>query len=150
MFIITCQFSLLIFLFFFSLTKCLHFLSGSFTYKHIQQIIDYRISKSILVEIRFHSLNQFCLLEENILYDNKTIARKRDEQYYDIKCFSEKYNNACRNFTQQISAFCQRINEKSGYAIFKRQFVFIVERLKPLNLYYVRKLDDFCVINKTC
>jgi len=87
------------------------------------------------------------LIGENILYDNKTkqylwnqtIAKKRDQQYYNIKCFSEKYNNACQHFKEQTWGYCESANEKNGYSILKRQFLLIVERFKPLNLYYVCK-----------
>ncbi|CAF1240722.1 unnamed protein product [Rotaria sordida] len=124
MLIIAYQFSLLIFLLIFSLIQCLHFLGRSFTYKHVQQIIDYKIYKSILVEIHFPISNNFFLctskqindhmiaylIDENILYDNttkkylwnQTLIKKRDQQYYDIECFSDKFHNACQNFKQQI------------------------------------------------
>ncbi|CAF3917112.1 unnamed protein product [Rotaria sordida] len=50
------------------------------------------------------------LIDENILYDNttkkylwnQTLIKKRDQQYYDIECFSDKFHNACQNFKQQI------------------------------------------------
>ena len=127
MFIKNCQFSLLIFLLSVSFTKCFHFLAGSFTYKYIQQIIDYNISKSILVQIHFYVSNDFFLCTSE---HNNTI---------DIKCFSEKSNKACQNFKQPVWVFCEHTNKKSGYSILKREFLLIVERYKPLNVYYVCK-----------
>ncbi|CAF3786929.1 unnamed protein product [Adineta steineri] len=110
------------------------------------------------LEIRFHISNHFFLctseqinehviiylIGENIPYDNQTkeylwnqtIAKKKDKQYYNIKCLSEIHNSACQNFTQQISGYCEGANEKNGYSILKRQFLLIVDRFKPLNLYY--------------
>ncbi|CAF1509175.1 unnamed protein product [Adineta steineri] len=110
------------------------------------------------LEIRFHISNHFFLctseqinehviiylIGENIPYDNQTkeylwnqtMAKKKDKQYYNIKCLSETHNSACQNFTQQISGYCESANEKNGYSILKRQFLLIVERFKPLNLYY--------------
>ncbi|CAF1270906.1 unnamed protein product [Rotaria sordida] len=84
------------------------------------------------------------LIDENVLYDNttkkylwnQTLVKKRDQRYYDIKCFSDEFNNGCQNFKQQIWAYCESTNEKSGYSILKRQFLLTIERLKSLYLYY--------------
>jgi hypothetical protein len=159
MLLMTCQFSLLIFLFIFSLTKCSHFLGGSFTYQQIQPTIGYKTYKSVLIEIRFHISNHFfiCtseqinehmvvyLIGENVPYDNitqkyrwdQTMAMKENQQYYDIKCFSDRQNKACDDFKQKTWAYCESANENSGYSILRRQFLLIVERFKPMNLYYV-------------
>jgi len=126
---IICQFFLCIF----SFTTSSHFLGGSFTYKHIQQILH---SKLILVEIRFHITNQFFLCTSEHINKHTRVYLTR-EKYDQIKCLSERLNKACDHFNESIWAYCENANEKNGYSILKRQFLLIIERFKPLTLFYV-------------
>lgn len=114
--------------------------------------------KFILVEIRFHLSDHFFLCtseqinrhmivyligetlsDDNEYRWNETIAKTRGggEEYYNIKCISERRNQACEQFKQQIWGYCENVNVKNGYSIVRRQFMLMVERFKPLNLYYV-------------
>lgn len=132
---IICQFFLCIF----SFITCSHFLGGSFTYKHVQQILQ---SKIILVEIRFHVTNQFflCTSEQITKHTSVNLIEKylkQNEEFYQIKCLSERLNKACDQFKEQTWAYCVNANEINGYSILKRQFLLIIERFKPLNLFYV-------------
>jgi hypothetical protein len=93
---------------FFSLSIASHFLGGSFTYRHIQQPIDYNSYKSILVEIRFHISDHYfiCtpeqvnehmivyLIGESVPYDKinntylwfETEAIRKNKHFYNIEC----------------------------------------------------------------
>ncbi|CAF2699820.1 unnamed protein product [Rotaria sp. Silwood2] len=112
------QFFLTIFTLFFSLTNASHFLGGSFTFRHFQQPINYKLYKLVLVEIRFHISDHYfiCtpeqvnehmivyLIGESVPYDEinnrylwyKTDAIRRNKYFYNIECLSESYNRACK------------------------------------------------------
>jgi hypothetical protein len=153
------KFFLIIFLYLFSLTIASHFLGGSFTYRHIQQSINHKLYKSVLVEIRFHisdhyfictsdQVNQHMivyLIGETVPYDGlnnrylwyETDAIRRNRDYYNIECLSEQSNSACEQFREETWAYCESANRNSGYSILRRQFLLIVDRFKPFHLRYV-------------
>jgi hypothetical protein len=155
------EFFLIVFLSFFSLIIASHFLGGSFTYRHIQQSIDYKKYSSVLVELRFHISNHYfiCtpeqvnehlivyLIGETVPYDetNKkylwydTEAIRKKSDFYQIQCVSERNNQACTNFQEETWAYCESANQNSGYSILRRQFLLIIERFKPIQLLYVCK-----------
>ena len=105
----------------FSFTNSSHFLGGSFTYKHQSQIIDSKIAKSILVEIRFHISNHFflCTSEQINKHTIAYLIGKNVSYDFDIQCLSEKHNQACEHFKQQTWGYCESANEKNGYSILK-------------------------------
>jgi len=153
------QFFLIIFSSIFSLTIASHFLGGSFTYRHIQQPINYKEYKSILVEIRFHISDHYfiCtpeqvnkhmilyLIGESVQYDEinneylwyETEAIRKNKNFYNIECLSEYNNRACQDFQEQTWAYCESTNQNNGYSILRRQFLLIIERFKPIQLRYV-------------
>jgi len=153
------HFFLIIFPFFFSLTIASHFLGGSFTYRHIQQSINSKSHKSILVEIRFHITDHYfiCtpeqvnehmivyLIGESVPYDKinnkylwyETEAIRNNKNFYNIECISEYNNNACQDFQEETWAYCESSNQNNGYSILRRQFLLIVEKFKPIQLRYV-------------
>ncbi|CAF0917120.1 unnamed protein product [Rotaria sordida] len=152
------QFFLTIFPLFFSLTKTSHFLGGSFTYRHIQQPINYKLYKSVLVEIRFHISDHYfiCtpeqvnehmivyLIGESVPYDEinnrylwyETDAIRRNKYFYNIECLSESHNRACKHFHEKTWAYCESANQHSGYSILRRQFLLMIEKYKPIQLRY--------------
>jgi hypothetical protein len=127
------QFFLIIFLSFFSLTKSSHFLGGSFTYRHIQQPINYKLYKSILVEIRFHISDHYfiCtseqinehmilyLIGESVPYDEmnnkylwyETEAIRKNKNFYNIECTNEYNNHGCQDFQEKTWAYCESANQ---------------------------------------
>ncbi|CAF2337327.1 unnamed protein product [Rotaria sp. Silwood2] len=152
------QFFLTIFTLFFSLTNASHFLGGSFTYRHFQQPINYKLYKLVLVEIRFHISDHYfiCtpeqvnehmivyLIGESVPYDEinnrylwyKTDAIRRNKYFYNIECLSESYNRACKHFQEKTWAYCESANQNSGYSILRRQFLLMLEKYKPIQLRY--------------
>ncbi|CAF3343964.1 unnamed protein product [Rotaria sp. Silwood1] len=152
------QFFLTILPLFFSLTEASHFLGGSFTYRHFQQPINYKLYKLVLVEIRFHISDHYfiCtpeqvnehmivyLIGESVPYDKinnqylwyKTDAIRRNKYFYNIECLSESQNHACKHFQEKTWAYCESANENSGYSILRRQFLLMIEKYKPIQLRY--------------
>lgn len=164
------EFLLIIFSFIFSLTFASHFLGGSFTYRHIQQPIDYTKYKSVLVEIRFHISDHYfiCtpeqinehmvvyLIGEFVPYNEmtkeyfwyETEGIRKNKNYYNIECSSEFNNVGCLSFQEKTWAYCESVNQNSGYSILRRQFLLIVEKFSPIQLRYVCKIKqkEFVII----
>ena len=154
--------SLLICSQFFSLTTALHFLGGSFTYRHVRQTSPSDKLSSIAVEVRFHISNHYfiCtqqqvnehlvvyLIGESITYDAKTKAYlwhdvgpvRKNRDYYRIQCHSDPSNKACNALNEEMWAYCESANENSGYSILRRQFMLRVDLSKPIQLHYVGTL----------
>jgi hypothetical protein len=127
------QFFFIIFSLFFSLTIASHFLGGSFTYRHIQQSINHKLYKSVLVEIRFHISDHYfiCtpeqvndhmivyLIGESAPYDKindqylwyETESVRKNPNFYDIECLSESFNRGCKNFQEKTWAYCESANQ---------------------------------------
>lgn len=148
----------------FSLTISFHFLGGSFTYRHIEQSsINYRIYETVLVEIRFHISDHYfiCtsddinehmvvyLLGESVLYDHmtqqylwfNTESIRKNKNFYNIECLTMYKNSGCSNFQEKIWGYCESVNKNSGYSIIRRQFLFIIEKFRPIQLRYVYQIN---------
>lgn len=149
---------------FLSFSSASHFLGGSFTYRHYQTAITDQPYRPVLVEIRFHISNHYfiCspeqvnehlivfLIGETVPYDqsnrrylwHEATEVRRNKDFYRLNCGSSPTNAACLNLKEEIWAYCESANQKSGYSIVRRRFLLNVERFKPMELHYVRM---FCL-----
>lgn len=143
----------------FSLGLASHFLGASLSYRHVQEPTNNTLQKTILVEITFHISNHYfiCtpeevnahqivyLIGESVKYDEKTKSYlwfqtnsiKRNKSFYNIQCFIDNDNRTCKNFDEKTWGYCEGVNKENGYSILRRQFLFKVEKFKPIQLHYV-------------